>query len=216
MADTMIGYMAGQAQTVNLDLPLPFVNETVLIRGIPVRMDCWESEQERAYYRDKAERVLGYCRENRIRLSVARADYEDFEPLSWEDVFDPSDAYRGIRYDRDRVMTSNISDEPFQIYANAEAKMQRNEKERRLLEWEVEKWQRRVQRDDKLLDLLRGNTRTIAKLRWFGERRLTWEEVMYETNLSMRTIQRERDRVIETIALYLKRKEYRSVQCWFM
>ena len=73
-------------------------------------------------------------------------------------MFDPTAGLRGVSYDRERVQTSNISNEPYQIYVNAETKIERNKREKQYLEREVREWQRRVDTGLNRLNLLTGNT----------------------------------------------------------
>lgn len=197
-------------------LPRSFADEWADINGIQVSMESWESEAERGLYREKAERNLDYYRTDIARLEAARTALAGFTELEWEDVFDPSTAMRGIRYDREHVMTSGISDEPYQCYAAAETKLEQNKREKKLLEADIRMWEVRIEKDKLYLTLLRGNTAKVAELTWFGERSVTQSMIADELGVSRSTVQRERDRAIETVALYLKRTEYGKLRSWFM
>ena len=198
------------------EMPPVFHEEYVEIRGIKVSLDSWESEAERVYYRGRAERLLGFYRNDVARLRSAQVDLSNWQELKWEDVFDPTAGLRGVSYDRERVQTSNISNEPYQIYVNAETKLERNKREREYLEREVHEWQRRVNTGLNLLDLLQGTTQKVARYLWFDEENLSWDAVADKLAIGRTSVRRERDRAIEVIALYLKRTDYREVRKWFM
>ena len=198
------------------EMPPIFTNEWVEINGLQVSMDSWESEAERRHYREKAELFLNFYRNDVMELDEAEGALRQWQELTWKDVFDASSVLRGMDYAKDRVQSSNISDEPYQVYVAAESKLERNKRERDYLEREVETWRKRVEHGKAYLNLLRGQTRTVAELLWFSERKLTWDEIANKLGISRPTVQRERDRTIEAVAWYLKRTEYRRVRLWFL
>ena len=198
------------------EMPPIFQNEYVEMLGIQVSMDSWESNAERSYYRAKAERLLSFYRSDVEELHKAQTDLECWQELKWEDVFDPTDVLRGVSYDKERVQTSNISDEPYQIYVAAETKLERNKRDRENIERAIITWQKRVDIGLSLLNLLRGTTKKVAQRLWFDEVAETWQSIADNLEISERTVGNERDRAIETVALYLKRSDYRLVRSWFM
>ena len=198
------------------EMPPIFQNEWVEILGVQVSMDSWESNAERSYYRGKAERLLGFYRSDMEELHQAQVSLDSWQELKWEDVFDPTDVLRGVSYDKERVQTSNISDEPYQIYVTAENKLERNKRDREMLEREVMLCRERVDTDLSLLTLLRGNTRKVAELLWYDEQEPTWDAIAEKVDVSRMTVSNERNRAIETVALFLKRSDYRKVRMWFM
>ena len=208
--------MSGGALTGHTDNPPIFTNEWVEINGLLVSMESWQSEAERRLYREKAERILEYQRTAEIQLSMTEDELSDFQELKWEDVFDPGSAMRGVSYDRDRVQTSNISDEPYQIYAAAESKLERNQREKRFLENDVQVWRQRVENGRAYLNLLRGQTRDVAEMMWFDERKMTWDAIANDLGVCVSTVKNQRSRAIETVALYLRRVEFRKVRYWFL
>ena len=123
---------------------------------------------------------------------------------------------KDVSYDKERVQTSNISDEPYQIYVAAETKLERNKRDRENIERTIITWQKRVDIGLSLLNLLRGTTKKVAQLLWFDEVAETWQSIADNLEISERTVGNERDRAIETVALYLKRSDYRLVRSWFM
>lgn len=198
------------------EMPPIFQNEWVEILGVQVSMDSWESNAERSYYRSKAERLLGFYRSDVEELHQAQVSLDSWQELKWEDVFDPTDVLRGVSYDKERVQTSNISDEPYQIYVAAENKLDRNRRDREMLEREVMLCKERVDTDLSLLTLMRGNTRKVAELLWYDEQEPTWDAIADTLEIGRTSVHRERDRAIESVALYLKRSDYRKVRMWFM
>lgn len=197
------------------EMPPVFHEEYVEIRGVKVSLDSWESEAERVYYRGRAEKLLGFYRNDVARLRSAQVDLSNWQELKWEDVFDPTAGLRGVSYDRERVQTSNISNEPYQIYVNAETKLERNKREREYLEREVHEWQRRVNTGLNLLKLLTGNTQKVAQYLWFDEENLSWDAIANVVHVSRMTVSNERNRAIEIVAFYIKRTDYREVNRWF-
>lgn len=204
------------AMSAQPGLPPVFTNEWVEINGIQVSMDSWESKEERRYYREKAERYLSFYRGDVMELAMAKNALDQWEELKWEDVFDAGGGMRGIDYARDRVQTSTISDEPYQIYVAAEAKLERNRRERVFLERDVNICQKRVDNGRAYLNLLRGQTRKVAEMLWFNDRKMTWDQIAHDLGVSQTTVWNERDRAVEAVALYLKRTEYRKVRFWFL
>lgn len=200
----------------NYEMPPVFHEEYVEIRGVKVSLDSWESEAERVYYRRRAEKLLGFYRNDVARLRSAQVDLSNWQELKWEDVFDPTAGLRGVSYDRERVQTSNISNEPYQIYVNAETKIERNKRERLFLEREVREWQRRVDTGLSLLDLLQGTTQKVAHYLWFDEENLSWDAVADKLSIGRTSVWRIRDKAIEMVAMFLKRSDYREVRMWFM
>ena len=198
------------------DIPPVFTNEWVDIDGLLVSMESWQSEAERRFYRDKAERILEYQRTAETQLTMTEGELSAFQELKWEDVFDPGSALRGVSYDRDRVQSSNISDEPYQIYAAAESKLERNRREKQFLERDVQTWRQRVDNGRTYLSLLRGQTRKVAEMLWFDREQMTWDAIANDLGIGYTSVHRERDRAIEAVALYLKRVEYRKVRYWFL
>ena len=198
------------------DTPPVFSNEWVEIDGLLVSMESWQSEAERQFYREKAERILDYQRTAEVQLSMTESELDAFQDLKWEDVFDPGSAMRGVSYDRDRVQSSNISDEPYQIYVAAESKLERNRREREFLERDAHTWRLRVEGGRAYLNLLRGQTRKVAEMLWFDEKQMTWDAIANDLGIGYTSVHRERDRAIEAVALYLKRVEYRKIRYWFL
>ena len=198
------------------ETPPAFHKEYVEIKGVKVSLDSWESEAERIYYRGRAEKLLGFYRNDVVRLRSAQVDLSNWRELKWEDVFDPTAGLRGVSYDRERVQTSNISNEPYQIYVNAETKIERNKREKQYLEREVREWQRRVDTGLSLLDLLQGTTQKVARYLWFDEDNLSWEAVADKLEIGKTSVWRIRDKAIEMVAMFLKRTDYREVRMWFM
>lgn len=198
------------------DTPPIFTNEWVEIEGLEVSLDGWQNETERRFYRDKAERILEYHRTGEIQLTMAEIALASFQELKWEDVFDPGSAMRGVSYDRDRVQSSNISDEPYQIYVAAESKLERNKREKQFLENDVRIWQQRVESGRAYLNLLRGQTRDVAELMWFDDRKMTWDAIANDLGICVSTVKNQRNRAIEAVAMYLKRAEFCRVRRWFL
>ena len=198
------------------ELPPLFRNEQVEILGVQVNMDGWESPAERGAYRQKAEHLLGLYRYDLNDLNRVRMDLDAWVELTWNDVFDPTDVLHGVSFDKERVQTSNISDEPYQIYAAAETKLERNQREKTYLERELQECQKRVDTGKQLLNLLQGNTKKVAGYLWFEEEQPTWEAIAAKVDISYRSVGNERDRAIEIIALYIKRSDYRTVRLWFL
>lgn len=132
--------MTGSVSGYPVDTPPIFTNDWVEIDGLQASLDSWQSEAERQLYRDKAERILEYYRTEELQLAMAESALAGFQELTWEDVFDPGSAMRGVSYDRDRVQSSNISDEPYQVYVAAESKLERNRREKQFLENDVQLW----------------------------------------------------------------------------
>ena len=193
-----------------------FQNEWVEIHGIRVELDSWESKSERKYYRQKAESLLGSYRTDNEKLHQMQKELDAWEELTWKDVFDASSALRGVSYDHERVQTSNISDEPYQIYVKAETTLERHNKLKVILEREVFKWTQRTTTERSMLDLMRGDTRRVAEYLWFDEEQMTWEGIGDKLYISRATVGRERDRAVEIVALYLKRTDFRRVRFWFL
>ena len=208
--------MNGSVLTGHTDNPPVFTNEWVEIDGLLVSMESWQSEAERRLYREKAERLLEYHRTDEMQLAMAESELAGFQELKWEDVFDPGSALRGVSYDRDRVQSSNISDEPYQIYVAAESKLERNRREKEFLERDVQIWRQRVENGKAYLNLLRGQTRDVAELMWFDDRKMTWDAIANDLGVCVSTVKNQRSRAIETVALYLRRVEFRKVRYWFL
>lgn len=209
--------LSGAAVAVTAaELPQIFRNEYVELLGVQVSMESWESNAERSYYRTKAERLLGFYRSDVEELRRAQTDLDRWKELKWEDVFDPTDALRGVSYDKERVQTSNISDEPYQIYVAAETKLERNQRDRENIERTISICKERVEMDVSLLNLLRGNTKKVAELLWYDEQELTWDAIAEQLYIGRASVQRERDRAIEAVAMFIKRTDYRKVRMWFM
>ena len=198
------------------ELPPIFQNEFVELLGVQVSMDSWESNAERGYYRAKAERLLSFYRSDVEELRRAQTDLEYWQELRWEDVFDPTDVLRGVSYDKERVQTSNISDEPYQIYVAAETRLEQNQRDRENIERTISICKERVEMDVSLLNLLRGNTKKVAELLWYDEQELTWDAIAEQLYIGRASVQRERDRAIEAVAMFIKRTDYRKVRMWFM
>lgn len=203
-------------QSTVADLPPVFSNDWVEINGIEVCLDSWASEAERRYYRGRAEKLLGFYRYDLAELQRVQVELKNWTELRWEDVFRPGDVLRGVSYDKDRVQSSNISDEPYQVYAAAESKLERNRREREHLVREESEWQKRVDNGLRLLDLLRGTTREVARYLWFDAQEMTYEEIEKRVDRCHATVANERNKAIEAVALFLKRSDYRKVRMWFM
>ena len=174
----------------------------------------WSSGEQKTGYCERAKEVLAQYRREKSNLIMLEFELSEWKELKWEDVFHPEECLKGVRYDTDRVQTSNISDQPYQMVASAESKLERNEKQRAIILRDIERARKRMKFSEKMLDVLKGNERKVAEQFWFQEQTVSVEEVALELMLAESTIKRIKAEAIETVALYLKQRDTRQYRVW--
>ena len=174
----------------------------------------WSSGEQKSGYCERAKEVLAQYRIEKSNLIMLEFELSEWKELKWEDVFHPEECLKGVRYDTDRVQSSNISDQPYQMVASAESKLERNEKQRTLILRDMERAKRKMRFSKKMLDVLKGNERKVAEQFWFQEQTVSVEEVALELMLAESTVKRIKAEAIETVALYLKQRDARQYRVW--
>ena len=174
----------------------------------------WSSGEQKVGYCERAKEVLTQYRREKSNLIMLEFELSEWKELRWEDVFHPEDCLKGVQYDSDRVQTSNISDQPYQMVALAESKLERNEKQRTIILRDIERAKRKMRFSEKMLDVLKGNERKVAEHFWFQEQTVSAEEVALELMLAESTVKRIKAEAIETVALYLKQRDARQYRVW--
>lgn len=213
--DTLAETAPGTTFEMAVDTTVVFRDEFEDVFDTMLNADVWESENERRQYRERAERLLNFYRSDSAELSMAQFDLKNWRELTWEDVFDPSAGMRSSNYEKEHVQSSGVSDTTYQLYASAESKLERNKREKALLEKDVLEWKKRVDADLNLLNLLQGNTKTVAQYLWYETAERTMEDIAEELAVGKTSVWREKDKAIETIALFLKRMDYRKIRALF-
>ena len=87
-----------------------------------------------------------------------------------------------------------------------------NENQRKMILRDLEHVKRRMEFSRKMLDILKGDVREVAERCWYRDGTVTVEEVAEELMISERTVKRLRAEAIETVALYLKRRDARCFE----
>ena len=174
----------------------------------------WSSGEQKTGYCERAKDVLAQYRREKNELYMLELELSEWKELKWEDVFHPEECLKGVRYDTDRVQTSNISDQPYQMVASAESKLERNEKQRAIILRDIERARKRMKFSEKMLDVLKGDVRKVAESSWYCEVSISVEEMARELMISESTVKRLRVEAIETVALYLKRRDARYCESW--
>lgn len=191
-----------------------FCNKHITLTVMPGFLDGWNSEEQKKGYFDRARDVFAQYQAGRRELSILEFELSEWKELKWEDVFHPEDCLRGVSYDTDRVQTSSISDQPYQMVALAETKLKQNEKQRTMILRDMERVKRRMEYSRKMLDILRGNVRKVAECCWYSDTTASVENIAEELMVSESTVKRLRAEAIETVALYLKRRDARCCERW--